>query len=151
MKKRYLIIALVTFFSILVIIFVFIAFHWVKLNSVPGIGATGAEKPVNILRVEPADGQSLSDADSFCVYFDFTAGLGMGNTPETSIHFFLDGTNVTSKVDGLIAPSYPPSLGLLCYKPGSHLNLGWHTALVTYQDNSKKSYSYKWRFQIIDN
>jgi hypothetical protein len=124
------------------------ALLWLTNGGWTVASPTGDKLPPHIQKVNPADGELVTGAKSFCVHFDFLAGNGMGLTPEKSMHFFYDGNDVTDKIDGLVTLDYPPSTASLCYMPGTTLSSGWHTAKVTYKDITNKPFSYVWRFQI---
>jgi hypothetical protein len=148
MKRPNVIKVLITIGVIIGIVLIVGVIRWLSNGGWPATGPTGGTLPPHIQKVDPADGGVVTETNSFCVYFDFRAGQGMGNNPEKTIYFFHNGFDVTNKVDGLVTLNYPPSGGLICYKPGKPLSSGWHTAKVTYKDSANHSFSYTWRFQI---
>lgn len=148
MNRRNLVNAIVIIAVLASIIIMLGVARWLLNGGWPSTGPTGDTLPPNMQKVNPFDGETVTETNSVCVYFDFRAGQGMGSDPEKTIRFFYNGYNVTNKVDGLIALNQPPSLGVLCYKPGRPLLSGWHTFKVTYKDIANKSFSYIWRFQV---
>jgi hypothetical protein len=121
---------------------------WLANGGWPASGPTGDLLPLHIRRVNPMDGAVVTEAHGFCVQFLFQEGNGMGHNPDRTIRFFLDGRNVTKKMNGLFTTDFPPSLGTLCYKSDVPLNSGWHTIKVTYADSTKQKFKYAWRFEV---
>jgi hypothetical protein len=121
---------------------------WLANGGWPSSGPTGDVLPPHILRVMPADGEIVTDFQSFCVDFSFQEGNGLGHRPERTIRYFLDGINVTNKLHGLVTLDSPPSGGIYCYKSDTPLPPGWHTAKVTYADSTNQKFGYTWRFQV---
>jgi hypothetical protein len=111
-------------------------------------GPTGEELPPHIDYTDPADGSTVSEVQAVCARFSFQEGNGLGKrAPEEQIAFYLDGRNVTDKMDGLLSLDIPRSYGLLCYKSEGPLPAGWHTAKVVYRDVKGTRFEYSWRFK----
>jgi hypothetical protein len=121
---------------------------WLANGGLPARGPTGDVLPPHIMRVRPADGETVTDFQYFCVDFSFQEGNGLGHQPERTIRYFLDGINVTRKMHGLITLDYPPSGGVFCYKPDMPLAAGWHTVKITYFDQTNQRFKYSWRFEV---
>lgn len=125
---------------------------WLENGGWPSSGDVRDTLPPHIQYVSPADGELVEDSYGICAHFNYQAGRGMMEEPEEAIRFFLDGKNVTQDVVDLVRLQYgyPAPVGEPCYKRIVPINPGWHTAKVTYEDNSGNRYDYKWRFQVID-
>ena len=121
---------------------------WLANGGWPASGPTGDVLPPHIYRVSPKDGEVVTETRGFCIEFHFQEGNGMGYAPIQSVRFFLDGINVTKRVNGLLTLDYPPSGGSLCYTADIPLSSGWHTVKVTYNDSINQKFEYTWRFQI---
>ena len=121
---------------------------WLVNGGWPASGPTGNILPIHIHQVSPKDGEVVTETYGFCVEFQFQEGQGMGHNPTRTIRFFMDGINITQKMNGIVTLDYPPSLGSLCYQSEIPLYSGWHTAKVTYIDSTKQKLEYIWRFQV---
>lgn len=110
----------------------------------------GGLLPPNIQHVLPRDGDVLEEAYGFCVHYNFQVGSGMDEESQETTRYFFDGMNVTKQVYDIVSLEYPTQIGEPCYKRIEPINPGWHTARVTYKDNSGNLYEYKWRFQVLD-
>jgi len=136
---------------ITVALILWIVIAWVVNGGWPLSGAVGDTLPPHIQYVRPADGEVVGDPYGICVHFNYIAGHGMGEEPETTIRFFLDGVNVTQEVVDLVRLQYgyPAPVGEPCYTRSEPLHAGWHTAKVTYEDISGERFAYKWRFVVL--
>ena len=149
MKKIWRIL-LSIFGIILIAAFLLWLIPWLKNGGWPTSGPVGNSLPPNIQHVMPGDGEILKETYGFCVHYDYNIGRGMDEKSQDSARYYFDGMNITRQVYDLISLEYPTQVGEPCYKRDEPLSPGWHTAKVTYEDNSGNRYEYKWRFQIID-
>jgi len=104
--------------------------------------------PPHIDYTKPSDGSTVSKIQSVCAGFSFREGNGFGRRPVERIRFYLDGRDVTDRVDALITLNTPPSAGLVCSKFRKPLSPGWHTAKVVYRDLKEIRFEYSWRFIV---
>jgi len=125
--------------------------QWAVNGGWPSSGAVRDTLPPHIEYVSPADGKVVEDSYTVCVHFNYIAGRGLGEEPEKTIRFFMDGKNVTRDIVDLVRLEYgyPYPLGEPCYTRHEPLRSGWHTAKVTYEDISGQRFEYKWRFAVI--
>ena len=125
---------------------------WLINGGWPASGPAGNVLPPHIRSTSPVDGEEVAASayKGFCLDFYFRAGNGMGVAPTRRIRSFLDGFNVTKKMDGFLTSDHPISSGVLCVGTDTPLSPGWHTAKVTYSDITKQKFGYTWRFKIID-
>ena len=132
-------------------VILWIGIPWAVNGGWPSSGVVGETLPPHIQYVSPADGEQVGGAYGICAHFNYFAGRGMGEEPETTIRFFLDGVNVTQDVVDLVRLQYgyPDPVGEPCYTRHEPLRSGWHTAKVTYEDISGERFAYKWRFVVI--
>lgn len=138
------------FLAILILIGTFLSWLfvlWLLNGGFPVNKASGEMMPIHIIKVQPNDGESVTSLRGYCVNFDLKAGNGIGGTPEKSIHYFFDGIEVTSQINGLVTLDIPPSVGSYYYQHVLQISEGWHTAKVTYLDARGESFYYLWRFQ----
>jgi hypothetical protein len=139
------------FLTLIIIIVAFLLWflvHWLIDGGWPTDQASGEKIPINITKVQPTDGETVSSRSSYCVNFEFRAGNGMGEQAVAKIHFFYDGKEVTQQTNGLVTLDLPPSAGSFCYKSDIQFSEGWHSAKVNYTDVTGKSFGYLWRFLI---
>lgn len=124
--------------------------QWVVNGGWPSSGAVGDILPLHIQYVRPSDGEAVAVSYGICAHFYYQAGHGMGDEPEQTIRFYLDGINVTQDVVDLarLQYGYPDPVGEPCYTQHDPLRAGWHTAKVTYVDSSGGRFAYKWRFEV---
>lgn len=141
-----------TLIGISLLLFITLIFsNWVKNGGWPSSGPTGEELPIHIQYVTPADGQRGQAIYGFCVHFNYIAGHGLGEEPQETIRYYLDGRNVTRNVVDIVRLEYgyPDPVGEPCYKQPTTLSLGWHTAKTTYNDIAGEKFEYTWRFQVF--
>jgi hypothetical protein len=123
---------------------------WLENGGWSSSGPVGNSLPPNIQHVMPRDGEVVQEAYGFCVHYDYQTGSGMDEESRESTRYFFDGWNVTKHMYDIVSLEYPTQVGEPCYKRSEPVRSGWHTAKVTYEDNSGNRYEYKWRFQVID-
>ena len=123
---------------------------WLDNGGWPSSGGTGDSLPPNIQHVLPADGEAVTETNRFCVHFNYEVGSGMDEGSQETARYFYNGRNVTKDTYDIISLEYPTQIGEPCYMRIEPLKPGWHTAKVTFEDNSGDRYEYKWRFQVID-
>ena len=136
---------------IVVAVILWLGIQWAVNGGWPASGAVGDTLPPHIQYVRPADGEQVENSYGICAHFNYQAGRSMGEEPERTIRFFLDGVNVTKDVVDLyrLQYGYPDPVGEPCYTRSEPLRPGWHTAKVTYEDISGQRFAYKWRFFVI--
>lgn len=118
-------------------------------GGLPSSGPTGDILPPHIQYVNPADGDSVVTSHGFCVQFNYQAGRGLGDNPQTAIRFYIDGVNVTDSMFELVELEYPDPLGEPCFRQSEPLSTRWHTIMVSYTDRTGEEFNYSWRFQVV--
>ena len=128
------------------------------LTPAPEVGADNefGGLPLHIMSVEPADGETIGDDYSVCVYFDLQAGGGLGADPEKAMRLLVDGEEPSSRAVGWDTDE-DASRGSLCIPPrrkdpSGFVAVGWHIGLrdleIRYQDAAGVEYSYGWQIQV---
>jgi hypothetical protein len=148
MKKTALILTLL----ILVAILAWFTSIYIAQGGWPASDPSTQKLPPHIEYVSPVDGQALAVSHGFCAHFNYQAGLGLGEEPQKSIRYYLDGFNVSRWVRDLtvLEYGYPAPVGEPCYRAEKPLSTGWHTAKIIYTDAGDHEFSYLWRFQVLD-
>ena len=111
-------------------------------------GPTRDRKPLHIGRVNPEDGEKITEWRGYCVLFHFQKGIGMGHNPESKINAYLDDEDITASLTGAVSLDFPPSYGSYCYTSSVKQSPGWHTARISYSNKINIRFSYTWRFFI---
>ena len=144
--KRYIILIIVLLAAAALLV---VLVPWVQHGGLPVSGPANLELPPNIVRVLPGDGEPAVNINGFCVDFDFDSGRGMDETSQASTRYYFNGWNVTKDVYDIHEMEYPTMIGQPCLRQAEPLKPGWHTAKVTYEDNSGNSWEYTWNFQVV--
>ena len=71
---------------------------WLIKADVFSSGPVNGSLPPQITHVMPADGEQVGDVFGFCVHFDYQGGNGMGDEPQKSVRYYLDGRNAAVKL-----------------------------------------------------
>ena len=135
---------------LVLVIIIVVLIPWLSNGGWPSSGPVGDALPPHITYVSPADGQSTSDLNGFCVHFDYQAARGLDKEQQESMRYFLDGVSVTKKVYDIVSLEYPTQVGEPCFRSSQPLSEGWHTAKVSYKDRVGGRYEYIWRYQVIN-
>ena len=148
MKRYFVVIGGIVILAVIIIW----VFRWVDQGGWPSSGPAGAPLPPHIQYVKPADGETVTESDGFCVHFNYQAGIGLGDDPQQVIRYFIDGMNVTPQVVDIVTLEYgyPDPIGEPCYTREEPLNTGWHAVKVKYEDISGEEFEYTWQFQLVD-
>ena len=113
-------------------------------------GPVNGSLPPHIVHVIPGDGERVGETFGFCVHFVYKGSKGMGNEPQDSVRYIIDGRNVSDQMHDLVGLEYPTHVEEPCYRRSEPLKSGWHTIKVDYEDIFGVHYEYKWRFLVVD-
>lgn len=136
----------------LLVIILWWVITWIANGGWPTAGPVMDTLPPHIQYVTPADGERVEETYGFCLHFYYQAGHGMGDEPQQTIRYFIDGKNVTKQVLDIVTLTYgyPDPVGEPCYRQTEPFASRWHTVKVIYADQAGEDFQYMWRFQVVN-